>query len=206
MLNFPWLPNRDELCRRFATISRLAGEGRFAEVLEATREAEAACAVSGVPTTPFILWSRAVAEDSGGSLSVALEYILKAVRADPVDGTINHSLDIIVNKVRGKLLGTPWDDSAVAMYAALAEEDLVDDGLRVAYAASLLAAEKCVDALRVAQAVAALNPRNSKAWRIVQAAAEKLGDHALAAEAANSAAAASLSIHSLKPNVPLAAA
>ena len=206
MLNFPWLPQRNDLCRQMANIGRLNQERRFDEALEATKEAEAACIASGVTASPFLLWSMAAAHDNVGNLLEGLVYILKAVRLDPVDYSINHSLDLVAGRVRSRLLGFEWDDEAAEMYRRLGEEELTDDALRVAFAAYLLGNEKYVEALRVAQAVALLNPRNAKAWCIIESAAVKLGDTSLAVEAANSSAAAKVSSQDLKPNVGMAQA
>lgn len=205
MINFPWMMDRDSMCRQMVRIGRLTNETRYDDALQAALRLEAACAASGV-TSAAVLWSLSVAYDNVSNLPMALETILRAVRHDPIDSAINQSIEVIFGKVRERLLGEAWDDAAEGMYFRLAEEEVTDDALRVAYAGHLLAVGRHVEALRVAQAVALLNPRNPKAWDVVEAAAEKLGDIALAIEAANSSAAAKVTTASPKPNVRCARA
>ena len=205
MINFRFFPQRDDLCRQMIRVGRLTSEARYDDALQGALKIEAACTANGC-TSAAVLWAVAVAWDHTQNLPNALDAIFRAVHHDPIDSAINQSLEVILDKVRDRLLGEAWDEAAEGMYFRLVEEEITDDALRVAYAGHLLAVGKHIEALRVAQAVALLNPRCAMAWDVVEAAAEKLGDIALAMEAANSSAAAKVTTSAPKANMASARA
>lgn len=184
MPQLPWFPRRDDLIAQLRRASELAQEGNNEQALEVARGVEAACVALKIESS-HVAWALAVLEDTSGNLGAALEHILKAVRIDPVCVIFESSLNIIVKRVRKKLVEGAWDEgSDLPLYMALADSGLANDACRIAYAEFLHGKGQHAESLQVAQAVALLNPALPDAWRIVGAAARALGDEALAEEAA----------------------
>jgi tetratricopeptide (TPR) repeat protein len=168
--------------RRAAAVSR---DGDHEQALAIATEVQADLSAHGVES-PHALWACAVFADYSGRFVDALDYINRALRADPAMVTGEHSLNLIANRARQALVdGDLGAEEGIRLYNALAAHALADDSCRVAFARFLLASGDQGEALRVAQAVALLNPLMMDAWRIVQAAAQALGDEHLAAEAAS---------------------
>lgn len=164
--------------------SDLAQKGEHEKAIAFTKEVESDLTAHGI-LSAHTLWVLAVFHDYGGHLFEALDYVLRALRADPALVPGESSLHIITAKCRESLVdGDLGAEEGIRLYNALAANGLADDYCRVAFARFLLESGDTGEALRVAQALVLLNPGNTEAWRIVQSAAEALGDEKLAAEAA----------------------
>ena len=182
-LQLPRLPNRDELVSQVRRAWELCDGKKPAEALEVIRGVEAACAAAKVESS-HVLFVAAVAADQSGKVLEALRYILKSLSLDVCSPPARHSLGIIVDRCRKKLVaGTMDADEGFALYETLASNGLADDACRLSYAQHLLDYEKPSEALAVAQAVALLNPNMADAWRLVGEAADALGNKELASEA-----------------------
>jgi predicted Zn-dependent protease len=178
------LPSREDLVAQTRRAWEMVQAGNFAEALDVVREVVAACVAANFQSA-HVHWVAAVAADQAGKPVDALRYVLKAIDIDPVLLPAHHSLGIIVDRARKKLVAGDLDaDEGMTLYQALADNSLADDACRLSYAQHLLDYEKPDEALQVAQAVALLNPRLSDAWRLVGAAAAALGRDDLASEAA----------------------
>jgi uncharacterized protein (TIGR02996 family) len=184
-------PSRGESLRaKLRHANDLSQKGEHEKAIAIAKEVESDLSAHGIGSA-HALWTCAVFSDHAGRLLDALDYVLRALRADPALVPGERSLHIIVARCRETVLdGDAPVEERIALHRALAAQSLDDDSTRVAYAECLLEQGDHAEALRVAQAIVTLAPRATDAWRVVGAAARALGNHKLAEEAAGRCTAA----------------
>jgi tetratricopeptide (TPR) repeat protein len=162
----------------------LSQKGEHEKAIAVAKEVESDLSAHGI-VSAHALWACAVFSDHAGRLLDALDYVLRALRADPALVPGEQSLHIVVARCRESIVdGEAPVEERIALHRALAAQSLDDDYTRVAFAECLLEQGDHAEALRVAQAIVTLAPRATDAWRVVGAAATALGNHNLAEEAA----------------------
>ena len=206
MSSFSWYKGRGRTCSLITHIRKLTEAGDHNGALAAALELERWVRSDGIASAT-VAWVIAIAFDHAGRLPEALDYILKAVRADALSPSVDHSLGIVLEKVRSRIVGNhSWDESDLAMYSRLAEEGLADDDMRLGYGGYLMVQGRYREALQVALAVANFCPCDPDAWDLVEAAAIEVKDFLIATNAKQAAQAARTPKDEPKANMTLAQA
>jgi tetratricopeptide (TPR) repeat protein len=181
--HLPNIPAREALLADIRQLHHLASEGQREEALVIAKRIEATAVGLEVKSSALLL-TLAILHDQLGHLEQALAYVIEAVKEDALDTNTDHSLGVIVNRVRKALATEGWKEESPCLYSTLAENGLADAACHVAWANWLHAKGRNEEALEVARSVTLLNPRCADAWQMVEVTALALGREAVAEDAA----------------------
>ena len=161
------------------------GEPQSARAMLASAREE--CARVGL-CSAFLLWRLAVLSDTLGEPDVALRFVLEAQAVDPLALPFRHSREIIVKKLRRRLLGCEEPEQVPALYEQLARAGEADEDCHLAMARHHAARAEWTAAVRLLEAVTLLWPASRAAWEGLACAARATGQERLAREAEVAAA------------------
>lgn len=137
-------------------------------------------------------WCLAIANDMLGEMEAAAEHATAAIEADPLAPEFEHSMAVIVDRIKAYLASdsrTWGDPKTPRLYAILVNGGWADAAAHLQMAKFTYEQGAVENALSLAEAVVMLNPRFVDALEFVGAVAEEVGKRNVAAEARTQAAA-----------------